>query len=87
MTHARVHRPHFLGNNLQTFSQDSHLSSIDQDFLRQFTICIDENYAKQDFQITDLCEAMNLSRSQLYRKVKSLVGESPSDFIKNILFI
>lgn len=72
------------GNNLQTFSQDSHLSSIDQDFLRQFTICIDENYAKQDFQITDLCEAMNLSRSQLYRKVKSLVWESPSDFIKNI---
>jgi signal transduction histidine kinase/DNA-binding response OmpR family regulator len=60
------------------------LSSIDQIFIDNLTHYIKENYTRQNFQVTDLCDELQLSRSQLYRKTKALLGTSISDHIQNI---
>ena len=58
-------------------------SPIDRDFIQKFVVFIEEHYARQDFQVVDLCQEFGLSRSQLYRKVNALLGESISDYIQN----
>lgn len=59
-------------------------SPIDRDFIQKFVVYIGEHYARQDFQVADLCQEFGLSRSQLYRKVSALLGESISDYIQNM---
>jgi signal transduction histidine kinase/DNA-binding response OmpR family regulator len=59
-------------------------SSLDKVFIQKFTNYIETHHARQDFQVTDLCQEMNLSRSQLYRKVKALFGESITDYIQQV---
>ncbi len=57
---------------------------LDAGFLKRFTVYIEQNHARQDFQVSDLCREFGLSRSQLYRKVNALLGESISDYIQNL---
>ncbi len=67
---------------LVSFPEYSHLGKIDQEFIQKFLTYIQANYQRYDLQVTDLSEEMNLSRSQLYRKVKSLLGESINEVIQ-----
>jgi AraC-like DNA-binding protein len=59
-------------------------SPLDRDFIQKFVVYIGQHYARQDFQVADLCQEFGLSRSQLYRKVSALLGESISDYIQNM---
>ena len=59
-------------------------SPLDRDFIQKFVTYIGQHYTRQDFQVADLCQEFGLSRSQLYRKVSALLGESISDYIQNI---
>lgn len=59
------------------------LNQLDQDFLKQFVHFVETNYSRHDFGVADLCKEIGLSRSQLYRKVKALLGQSISDFIQD----
>lgn len=70
-------------NQLIDLNQAHQLNTLDQEFIKKFVAFVDTNYHRQNFQVTDLCEEMNLSRSQLYRKVKAILGQSISDFIQN----
>ena len=60
------------------------INDLDRDFITKFITYIEKNYARQDFQVTDLCKEFGLSRSQLYRKVTALLGETMSDYIQNV---
>ncbi len=72
------------GNELVEIDDKKVSSSLDQQFLNRFFEYIESNYHRQDLQITDLNEALQLSRSQLYRKTKALIGISVIDYIQNI---
>jgi signal transduction histidine kinase/AraC-like DNA-binding protein len=79
------------GKGLLVFSEanqpeehEEDVNALDRVFIQKFTNYIDAHYARQDFQVTDLCQEMNLSRSQLYRKIKALFGESISDYIQQV---
>lgn len=63
--------------------ENTSLKNIDQDFISRLSVYIQNHFTDPQFQINDLCEEMQLSRSQLYRKAKSLLGENISDFIQN----
>jgi signal transduction histidine kinase/DNA-binding response OmpR family regulator len=59
-------------------------SPLDRDFIQKFVGYLEQHYARQDFQVADLCQELGLSRSQLYRKVNALLGDSISDCIQHI---
>lgn len=59
-------------------------NSIDGQFLRDAIKIIEDNLENFDFTHEQLIDAMNSSKSTLYRKIKSLTGLSPSDFVRNI---
>lgn len=56
---------------------------IENTFLQKLTGILDANYEDDQFGLSELCEALNMSRSQLFRKLKALIGQSPSEFIRS----
>lgn len=56
----------------------------DNEFLRKLIAIIEENLPDENFEVPDLAEKVNMSRSNLLRKVKSLSGFSVSVFIRHV---
>ena len=59
-------------------------NSIDANFLKDAIKVVEDNLSNFEFTHDDLFEALHTSKSTLYRKIKSLTGFSPSEFIRNI---
>ena len=55
---------------------------IEDDFIRRLEILIEDNLGDYDFGINQICQAMRMSRSQVYRKLKVLTGKSVNQFIR-----
>ncbi|MFK7772989.1 MAG: helix-turn-helix domain-containing protein, partial [Saprospiraceae bacterium] len=55
---------------------------IEDAFIKKVKKIIEENYSDEDFALPQLCQKIRMSRSQLFRKMKTLVDTSPSDFIR-----
>jgi signal transduction histidine kinase/DNA-binding response OmpR family regulator/ligand-binding sensor domain-containing protein len=56
---------------------------VEHAFIRKVRAIIEVNFADENFALPNLCRELNMSRSQLFRKLKALVDVSPSDFIRN----
>ena len=84
LLHNRQLLKEVYSNDLVELQPINHLSTLDQAFIKKFVRYVENNITRQDFQVTDLCEEMNISRSQLYRKVKALFGQSMSAYFQNI---
>jgi TolB-like protein/AraC-like DNA-binding protein len=54
------------------------------EFLQKVIAIIEENLADEHFEVPDLAQQLNMSRSNLLRKVKSLSGLSVSVFIRHV---
>ncbi len=57
-------------------------SPQDENLLRTLFQQLEENWQDPDFDITNYCQAMAMSKSQLYRKTISLTGVSPNILLK-----
>lgn len=62
---------------------DDPIISLEQEFLLKATDIIKGSINKE-MNVETLCEAMNMSRSSLYNKIKALTNDSPSDFIRKV---
>lgn len=60
------------------------VSHIDNDFVQKVVTYIQENIENSDLNVETLSSNLFLSRSQMYRKIKSLTGLSPNEFIRRI---
>lgn len=73
---AREHPHHTAGNILYLPPQDEML-------LVSLFAKLEANWQQAEFDITDYCKAMAMSKSQLYRKTISLTGLSPNILLKD----
>ena len=64
------------GNNFVT------LSPQDEELLQSLFNMLEENWQNADFDADDYCQAMAMSKSQLYRKTVALTGLSPNLLLK-----
>jgi len=55
---------------------------IEHEFVQKVRSIIEKNYTNDRFGLSQLCQKVGMSRSQLYRKMKALIDTSPSDFIR-----
>ena len=60
------------------------IASKDDEFLKKVMACIEENMSNSEFGVDDLCLELGHSRTQLFRKLKALVGQSANKFIRSI---
>lgn len=60
------------------------IASKDQNFLNEAIAIVEKNMSNSDFYVDDLGKEMGLSRMQLYRKLKGLIGQSANEFVRSI---
>lgn len=58
--------------------------SMDEQFLKNAILIIEKNLTETEFDINSFAGQLNLSKSTLYRKIKTITGLSPIEFIRNI---
>jgi AraC-like DNA-binding protein len=57
---------------------------IDRKFVNEFSSIIENNIANENFSVNDICTALGISRVQLYRKVKAVLGYNINEYILNV---
>ncbi len=60
------------------------ISSFDEQFLQKIRDFVLERLGEEEFSIEDIAKEMTMSRTQLFRKTKALLNQSPSEFLRNI---
>lgn len=59
-------------------------TSLDTDFIQKILALIAENISEPNLSVEFISAKIFLSRSQLYRKIKTLTGVSVNEFIRNV---
>ncbi len=59
-------------------------SLLDKDFITKVLEYINKNIADENLNVEQLAGDLFLSRSQLYRKIKSLTGQTANEFLRTI---
>lgn len=59
------------------------LSPIDETFLADLKDTMEKNIEDPDFNVDGLGKKMYMSRPTLYRKIKALIGQTPTDYIRD----
>lgn len=82
MKNRELLRGHYTSEiSAETKSQNPR--KLDRKFISEFTSIIESNIGNENFTIDDICNTIGISRVQLYRKVKALLGYNVNDFILN----
>lgn len=58
------------------------ISDVDQEFLQKLRQVIEAEIGNPQLQVIDLCQKLNMSKSQLYRKMKGLLGYSANEYLR-----
>ena len=58
------------------------ISSYDDRFLQEVGDLLQHNLGNSDFTVDEFAQQMNMSRVQLHRKMKAIIGYNASDFIR-----
>ncbi|WP_343672312.1 two-component regulator propeller domain-containing protein [Chitinophaga sp.] len=60
------------------------ITPVDEKFLKQALDIIEKQIDNPDFSVDEFSKEMFMSRVTLYRKINSLTGKSPLDFIRSV---
>lgn len=63
---------------------DIAVTSVDEKFLNKAIRIIEDNLGDCDFDVTAMTQEIGMSRMQLFRKLKALTNQTPSEFIRTI---
>ncbi|MGS0527048.1 response regulator transcription factor [Zobellia nedashkovskayae] len=75
---------YYYTSNIHKIENADSFGNIEQQFIHKLNDLIGKNIGNDDFSVEHLAESLNISRVQLYRKVKAMMGISISDYIGNI---
>lgn len=70
-------------NFKQSIMKES-INKIDNDFISKYVEIVEENLENESFNVDQISDRMFMSHSTLYRKIKSLTGLSPNEFVRKI---
>lgn len=73
---------YYYTNNIDKIETDG-LSLIEKEFLSKINLILEKNIDDSSFSVEDLAGKLNISRVQLYRKVKAVLGIGVGDYINN----
>jgi DNA-binding response OmpR family regulator len=77
-------KEHYTQYIVNTDAVASPPGSLDKKFISEFTALIEKNISNADLQVSTICQDLGMSRVQLYRKVKALLGHSVNDYIVSV---
>jgi ABC-type sugar transport system substrate-binding protein/DNA-binding response OmpR family regulator/nitrogen-specific signal transduction histidine kinase len=73
------------------YSHDIHIEhpevtpgALDKKFINDFSALVEKNISNAELHVNDIGHELGMSRVQVYRKVKALLGYSVNDYIVNV---
>ncbi|MEO8254198.1 MAG: substrate-binding domain-containing protein [Flavobacterium sp.] len=75
---------YYYTNNIYRVEPESRFGNQEQSFITKMNELIKSNVENPKFSVEDLADKMSVSRVQLYRKVKAIIGINISDHINNV---
>ncbi|MBN9383272.1 MAG: substrate-binding domain-containing protein [Chitinophagaceae bacterium] len=75
---------HYTSELANDSARNSASRKIDRKFVNEFTAIIENNIANEDFSVNDICTELGISRVQLYRKVKAVLGYNVNEYILEV---
>lgn len=79
-----VLREHYTSELPIETSSGTNPNKLDKKFITQFTAYIEERYDNSELSVEDIGRDLGMSRVQLYRKVKALLGMSVNEYIQQV---
>jgi signal transduction histidine kinase/DNA-binding response OmpR family regulator len=73
---------YYYTNNIDKIENDT-LNLIEREFLTKINLILEKNIDNSSFSVEDLASKLSISRVQLYRKVKAVLGIGVGDYINN----
>lgn len=70
--------------HLDVRASELKITPLDEKFIQNAIKCVEENISSPEFTVEDLSHHLGISRANLYKKVLSLTGKSPLEFIRTI---
>ena len=70
--------------HLQPHMKDVHITSLDEQLIQKATDYVEHNLSDTDLTVEQLSSILNMSRVHLYKKMLSITGNTPSEFIRTI---
>lgn len=67
---------------LNTIPSNATNNSVDEKFIQKASLIVNEHIQNELFDVEYFAKSLNMSRMTLYRKLKAVTGESPSQFIR-----
>jgi len=64
--------------------ENTNATSIDKDFIQSVLSHINDNMSDPALSVESLAAELHLSRSQLYRKIKTLTGQTVNEFVRKL---
>jgi AraC-like DNA-binding protein len=61
---------------------DENISTRDEEFIQKVKEILEESISDSEFNVNKLSQQMNISTTQLYRRLKELTGYSPVELIR-----
>lgn len=58
------------------------LTKADEEFIKRLDEIVQANYSNPDFSMEDMADALNMSRSNFYRKIKGVLDLSPNEYLR-----
>lgn len=83
LKNREVLREHYT-SELPTESRSNSASKIDRKFINEFIAIVESNISNEDFSVEHICKELGISRVQLYKKVKALIGYNINDYILTV---
>lgn len=75
---------YYYTNNIYRVEPESKFGNQEQTFITKMNEIIRRNVENPKFSVEDLADKLGVSRVQLYRKVKAIIGINISDHINNV---
>ncbi|WP_299780729.1 two-component regulator propeller domain-containing protein [uncultured Formosa sp.] len=60
------------------------VTSVDEQLIQKALDLVENNISNSKYSVDELSKSLDISRGHLYRKIVSITGKSPSEFIKSI---
>lgn len=78
-----LRKKHF-SQKIQVNPKEITITSIDEQLIEKALICMEENMDNPEYSVQQFSLDLGMDRTVLYKKLQSITGLSPSDFIRSI---
>jgi signal transduction histidine kinase/DNA-binding response OmpR family regulator len=83
MKSREILKEHYI-NDLNIETPTAAPKGLDKKFVNEFVALVEKNIGNAEFNVNDIARELGMSRVQIYRKVKALMGYSVNDYIINV---